>query len=49
MWEIDRSKIFINTEVRATGRKSLHSLGHGVLGSGIMCELFQAVGDSVCV
>lgn len=42
------SNDFINTEVNATGRKSLHSLEHGFLGSGMMCEVFQAVGK-VCV
>lgn len=38
-----------DAEVRATGRKSLPSLGHGSLGTGMMCEVFPVCGDSVCV
>lgn len=32
----------INREVSVTGRELLHSLGHGFIGSGMICEVFQA-------
>ncbi len=38
------SNVFIDTEVQATGQKSLHSFGHGFM----MCEVFQSLG-TVCM
>ena len=42
------SNDFINTDVNATGLKSLHSLGHDFFGRGMMYDVFQAMG-TVCV